>query len=421
MPGDLDRVLALQLRISRNLFATASQTEDKDPHFFLDLVAVAHLVKFSWPLGASLVRSTYLSSLIDSHATAIVRQLDQPLGPGPRSPDPWSAPNAPAQTAALLSAAAELLSHRDEGDADFRDWVQPLARTAFKRLTPNLAAGFRRMDFSPALARALARRTNSFYNAGGHRSPRLRAPSRACLFSIKNVPALLPAAWSGAHFAELRKHLGPITNWNTRHLRRAASLKLVEMAAGGTWPECAEALGTPWNTAQQSLKSLKRLLGTMELWAEFDRAVEQVACALDSDPQRIDYANRRHALSSWRLSDASWNVLCEGFKTFRGGPTSPSPTAATALLWARVTQGDYLHSPVLNVQRNSGRDTTLVVASMNQLLHGAYHRRGEKFRLVERLDRYAERLAIACDRAHRGQGVADSLLTESPQFTLLGT
>ncbi|MFF3663895.1 TniQ family protein [Streptomyces olivochromogenes] len=411
-PEDLDRVLDLQLRIDQNLFTPPSQRARNDPHFFLDLVAIAHLIKFSWPLGAPLVRSAHLSCLIDSHATTVARQLDQPLSPGPRPSSPWPAPDVPAQCAALLAAAAELLSHRDEGDAEFRDRVQPMARTTFERLPPNQAAGFRRMDFSSVLARALARKINGFYHAGGHRGSKLRAPSRECLFGIEHVPAMLPTAWSDAHFTKLRERLGTITDWNTRHLRRATSLKLVEMAAGGTWSECAKTLGTPWATAQQSLRILKRVLGPMESWAEFDQAVELMAYALDSDTNRIDYANRRRALSSWHLSDAAWSELCDGFKAFRGGTTSPNPTTATALLWAQVTQGDYLHSPILHAFRDSGRDTTPVVASVNQIVRAAYRSTGEKALLADRLEHYASRLARACDQAQGSQLLTDSLIPE---------
>lgn len=398
-PEDLGRVLTLQRRIEQHLFTSTSQIHEKDDsHFLLDLVATAHLIKFSWPLGANLVRSADFSSLIDSHATTITGQLDQPLNPGPRRSSPWPAPDDPAQCAALLAAADELLSHRGEGDAEFRDWVQPLARAAFERLTPNLAAGFRRMDFSPVLARAIARKINGFYHAAGHRSSKLRAPSRECHFGIEHVPALLPTAWSDSHCAELRERIGPMTNWTTRHLRRATSLKLVEMTAGGTWPECAEALGTPWTTAQHSLKILKQVLGPTESWAEFDHAVERIACALDSDANRIDYANRRHALSYWHLSDGAWGELCDGLETFGGRPASPSPAAATALLWAQVTQGDYLHSPVLNALRDSGLETTPVGASVNQIVRAAHHRRGEIALLADRLQHYASRLALACDQ-----------------------
>ncbi|MCM1965908.1 hypothetical protein [Streptomyces sp. G1] len=77
---------------------------------------------------------------------------------------------------------------------------------------------------------------------------------------------------------------------------------------------------------------------------------------------------------------------------------SPSPEAATALIWAQVTQGDYLHSPDLTALRNFGRDTTHLVASANQLLAGSGGR-GDKAQLAKRLDDYAKRLAIACDRS----------------------
>lgn len=409
-PEDLDRVLALQLRINQHLFSTACRPAADNSHFFLDLVAVAHLIKFSWPLGASLVRSTHLSSLIDSHATTTAQQLDQPLGPGPRPSSPWPAPDDPAQCAALLLAADELLSHRHKGDAALRDGVQPLARSAFNRLTPNLAAGFRRMDFSPILARAMARKINGFYHAGGHQSSRLRAPSRDCRFGAEHVPALLPAAWLDTHFSELRDRVGSITAWNTRHLCRAASLKLVEMTADGTWPECAATLHTRWSTAQQSLKILKRILDPIDSWDVFDRAVKQVAWDLDSMTHPIDYANRRRLLSSWHLSDALWRHLCDGFKTLRHSWTSPSPTSATALLWAHVTQGDYLHSPALNALRDSGGDTAPVVAAVNQILRATHDRKGEKALLADQIERYACHLALACDQSHGSQRVTDRLL-----------
>ncbi|WP_333761412.1 hypothetical protein [Streptomyces sp. IBSBF 2390] len=192
--------------------------------------------------------------------------------------------------------------------------------------------------------------------------------------------------------------MNPVTDGKTRHLRRVTSLKLAEMSAGGTWPACAKALGIPWTTAQQSLNVLKRVLGSARAWAEFDRAVERIACALDSDSNRIDYANRRRELSSWHLSDASWAELCDGLKAFRSRPTSPNPSAATALLWALVTQGDYLHSPVLQQLRDVERDTTSVVASVNQILRAAKCGKGEKALLAKRLNEYAGHLALACDQ-----------------------
>ncbi len=397
---DLERALALQLHINQYLFPTSSQPADRDRLFFNDLIAVSHLIKFSWPMGASLLHSAHLSSLIDDHVTAVVQQLDRQPRPGPRPSSPWSAPDDPAQCAALLAAANELLPHSHTGEAELRDLIQPLMRAALARLTPNLAASFRRMEFSPALARALARKINGLYHAGGHRGSKRRTPSRECLFEVEHVPALLPLSWMDTHFfTEFQDLMGTITSWNSRHLRRAASLKLAEMAGGGTWPECAQALSTPWNTAQQSLKAVKRVLGSDESREAFAQAVEQVARVLDEQPHRIDYANRRSILSSWHLPGANWSDICSGLETLRGRATSPGPAAATALIWAQVTQGDYLHSPALGAIRSSGRSTAPVVTTVNQILHAAKCHRGEKAKLADRLRLYADLLADTCDRS----------------------
>ncbi|WP_257153898.1 TniQ family protein [Streptomyces lunaelactis] len=401
-PDDMDRLLVLQRRIDQHLLPEASPPRSEcgasDRYFFLDLIAAVQLVKFSWPLGSNLVRSAALSSLIDSHANVIVNQLDQPVGPGTRSSSPWSAPDDPAECAALLLAADELLGHDPRDDAELRDRVQSLSRAAFERIPTNMAAAFRRMEFSPVLARALARKVNGFYQAGGHRHSKLRAPSRECRFSAEHVPALMPSTWFDTHFTGLVERVGPITVWNMRHLRRAASLKLVEMAAGGTWPECAETLGTPWNTAQHSLKILKRVLAPTESWEAFDQAVDQVACALDSHTLRINYAERRHALASWRMPDADWITLCEGLSQFGCEPTSPRPPAAAALVWAKVTQGDYLHSPALSALRRSGQNTAHLVAAVNRMRTAA-GRKGAVGQLLHRLDQYASRLALTCDQS----------------------
>lgn len=397
-PQDLGQIRSLQLRINQRLFPEHPQPGRSTPHYFPDLIAIAHLIKFSWPAGAGLIRSAHLAALVDTHAMAISRQLAQPLHPGPRPSSPWPAPDDPAQSAALLLAADTLLDYHEGDGTNLREHVQLLARTAFDRLPPNMAAGFRRMDFSPNLARALARRTNGFYQAGGHRNAKLHAPSRECSFSGEHVPALLPADLFTRHFSELCSEIGPLTEWNARHLRRAASLKLVEMAAGGTWSACARTLALPWNTTQQSLKVLKHLFATTASREPFDRAVEQVARTLDGSTPRISYAQRRRTLATWQLPEDDWAALCEGLTTLKGRPTSPSSQAATALVWAHVTQGDYLHSPVLTALRRAGESTTRLVAAVNQTRR-ASGSTGDRTHLLHRLGHYADQVALVCDQS----------------------
>ncbi|MEU1891195.1 hypothetical protein [Streptomyces pristinaespiralis] len=398
---DLDRLLQLQQRIDEHLLPLAEQSaqvhKPRDRHFFLDLVAAVQLIKFSWPLASDLVGSSALAAFIDSHAAVVTAELARSPGPGTRLSRPWSPPDDPSQCAALLLAAHELLeSHPGDQDA-LRERVQPLAVASFDRMPAHMASAFRRLDFSRGFARALARRVNGFHPAGGHQQPALRVPSRPCRFGAEHVPSFLPSSCFEAYFTGLVERMGPLTAWTIRHLRRAASLKLVEMAVGGTWPQCANILEIPRISAQHTLATLERQLAPADARKLFDQAVQRVARALDSDSQRVDYAQRRRLLSSWRMPKADWKRLCQGLGRLGNGPLSPSPEAATALVWAKVTEGDYLHSPVHNALREAGQSRTHMVAAVNQMRVAA-KRNGEKSLLLRRLDDYATCLALACDQ-----------------------
>ncbi|MBT2401380.1 TniQ family protein [Streptomyces sp. ISL-100] len=399
-PQDLEPLLALQQRIDRHLTPAVSQPDSRDEppdsFFFSNLIAAAHLVKFSWPLGMHLAPYPALTKLIDDHVEAVAPFLSTLPSKG-LSTSPWPAPDNPAECAALLLAADSLLSDRREDGSSLRDRIQPLARTAFKRLPANTAGAFRRLAFSPEFTHALARKVHSFYYAGGHRSPKFSGPSRECQFTAAAVPALLSPTLCGPRWDDLVRRVDPSSSWTVRHLRRTASLKLVEMTAGGTWPECAEILGMPWTTAQQSLKILKRLLTPDGLWNMFDLTIHQIADHLDSAPNQVDYARRRHALRAWQLPQADWEHLRQDLPRLRERAASPDLSAASALIWARVTCGDHLHSPAVNAARASGPSAALLVSRIGQLQTPA-NRRGAKLQLLHRLDAYADALTSRCDR-----------------------
>ncbi|MFC9810512.1 hypothetical protein ACFVJM_00335 [Streptomyces virginiae] len=253
------------------------------------------------------------------------------------------------------------------------------------------------MTFSPEMARALAPKADSFYKAGGHKKPRLHVPSRPCSFTAEEIPPLLPSEWFRMHFGPLAPQLPPRQGWTERHLRRAASLKLVEMAAGGTWPESASYLGLSWNTAQHSLRVLRRVLTSSELWAAFDQAIEQVACHLDSDEDRINFTRRRKRLMSWRLTEDDWITLRHGLKGLRGRVSASDSRPGTVAIWAQATQADHLHSPVLDDIRLSGASTQPVVSALNQLWTPA-NQRGANLQLFNRLSRCAAHIGRACDQ-----------------------
>ncbi|MEK2477278.1 TniQ family protein [Streptomyces noursei] len=398
--ADLSILLALQHHIDRRLMCGQSTADagqsSSDRYFFPDLIAAAHLIRLSWPDAARYASSTSLADLIDRHVSSAAARRHTP-GPDGRMPIAWHAPEDPAECAAVLVAADSLLGHEEREDAGMTDRIRPLAASAFSRSPANIGASLRRMDVSPAMARALLCHTQGFYRAGGHRHARQRLPSRQSCFRIEHVPALLPQVWLSAHFDDLLSHWAHHTDWKVRHLRRVSALKLAEMSGGGTWPDCAKTLRIPWNTAQHSLKVIRQELNSRDLWSAFERSVESVASQLDWDTDRVHYGRRRQLLSSWQVPAGDWAELCRDLEQFGQGATAPTRDTATVLIWTHVTQGDHLHSPVLGALRESGCSTQRLVASINQLRTPA-NRKGGKRELLRRLETYSDLLATACDR-----------------------
>ncbi|NUJ99663.1 TniQ family protein [Streptomyces lunaelactis] len=399
--SDLVMMLALQRRIDRHLTptkhlpATSDNYSNPEQHFFSDLIAAAQLVRLSWPDSARFAPSSGVADLIARHVAAWTA-LREYRSPGRRVRDVWAAPQGPAECGALLLAADTLLGDRGQDGPALRERIQPLATAAFTRSEANTGAAFRRMDVSPDLSRALAQRSLGFNRAGGHHHARQQVPSRHCHFGIEHIPALLPETWIGAHFCDLTSLWDPGDVWKPRHLRRVVSLKLVEMAGGGTWPQCAVILGIPWVTAQRSLTVLKRSLLPGGLWPLLDTAVETVAQELDAAALHVDFAARRRTLSTWQIPAKDLAALTVGLVRLANAESSLTRAAATALVWARVTQGDHLHSPPVEALREAQRSTKALVSAIGQLQTPS-NRKGTRLRFLQRINEYADGLAHALD------------------------
>lgn len=349
---------ALLLTLQGRIESALSPAPGEQPRLrFPDLIAAAHLIRLSWPRSSAHVGSDGLAALLDDH---IGRSRTSPA----RSALAWTPPEDPVVCGALLHAADRLLG---DGDPDgLRERVQPLA-SVLSGADPGTAASFRRLRFSEDFARALARRVNGFHVAGGHASRRLRPPSRTSRFTVRHVPALIPVDWFDEHFSAVALALPQHATRSDRHLRRTASLLLAELAAGGTWPDSAHALSLPWSTAQQSLRVTDRRLAPLGLWPDFQHAVTAVAQHLDATAEPVDFAARRTALGDWELTESVWAELVGDLSRLRTGATSPTRAAGSALIWAHITQGDYLHCPVVQRMRADGRPTATLIATINQL------------------------------------------------------
>jgi hypothetical protein len=226
----------------------------------------------------------------------------------------------------------------------------------------------------------------------------VRARSRTGGFRLEEVPPYLPLPWFKTYFADLVNQLPGVTFKLTRHLRRAASLRLAELACGEAWPRCAIALGKPEQSGTYTLNVLGHRLNDANLWPRFEDAAGYVADALGQLPDRVDFANRRSALSQWRLSKNDWEALCSGIPRLEKMSSKCDPGVGTILAWSHANEAEYLHHPLLDAPRQVHIGTKDSLSHfVGRFYHKRSHQQGGRLVLRRRLDLYGARLAVACD------------------------
>ncbi|WP_030398337.1 TniQ family protein [Kitasatospora purpeofusca] len=381
-------------RLQQRLLGRLHDPEARDPWFFPDLRAASQLIKLSWPPPPGILPLPGpLLDLIDDHVEAVRPGAD--ARPAGGTPALWSAPPDAGQCGALLLAATTLLTADDR--AHLRERIQPLAQAAFAR-HPGPYTALRRQNLSPALARALVRQVHGFHAAGRTEKASVRVPSRDCRFGIEHVPPYLPRHWYDDHFADFADRLDNPTGYTVRHLRRAASLKLAEMTAGGSYPQCARQLGVPAEKAMSTMNKLRPQMAGGTLWGDFETRIENIAQRLDDDETRIDYARRRTALADWQMPAAHWAELSDDLsRRFVRMAGQDGRLTATVLVWTEITQAEYAHSPVLTGMRRSGYDTSRLVDNLAQAYTPVNRTATVRLILRGRLDTYAARLAALVD------------------------
>jgi hypothetical protein len=398
-PEDLALLLVLQNRLDQCL----DQHRDTDgvgdtshAFYFPDLIIASQLIKVSWPAGSAFAPSDATAALLSKHIEPITAALEsrpaKAKGAYRRISDLWAAPDNAAQCGALLLTADAVLGDRDP--ASLRERVQPLIQAAYDRAPARIYHAIRGADFSPGMARAMIRRVFTFHH--GSEQARLLVPSRDCLFTTEEIPPLLPQNWFEAHFTGFTQRMINTNSWTTRHLRRAASLKLVEMTAGTHWADSAETLGMPKGSASRTMAVLRKQIPNDTMWQEFEAAVEQIAHTLDNNPEHINYANRRRAMTTWEMSEADWKRLCAGIPKM-GRMATQNPLIGTVLVWSEVTQADHLQCPSLNALRQTDApEARRVCDRVAQLLTPSRQTAGS-LELRHRLKQYATDLAARCD------------------------
>ncbi len=312
--------------------------------YFADLRLVCSLINGAWPHSRNLLTGPGM-------AESLGRHIASTGGAAPRRHTLCDTPPLDARPgAALITAATRILDGDDlralgELVASARDGASRKSQRGrwlrcYHRAGHDCSGGFRD---------ALEPLIGSFQRTG-RRSRGRRAPAPQLTFAPGHIPEHLQDDWYDQHF----RHIGG----NTRLLRRAAALRLVQMSAGGSLAEAAAFLGIDHRYLKASPGSAA-LAGDP---AEFRLAVHALARQLSTTPGLINYKHRRDALQDWCLDPAAWQDIISQLPPTKG-PFQPELSDckrqfASEAVWARVTQGEHLLAPRIIENQLSAGDPT---------------------------------------------------------------
>ena len=349
-PRAPDDLLALQDRLLQMLHPEGPATVMSigqlatPAQYFADLRLVCSLINGAWPHSQNLITGPGMTGYLDQYIAGTG-------GAGPRRHTLCDTPPLDARpAAALITAAARILDGgglRALGDllAPSRDGASrksPRGRWIrhYHRAGHHCSGGFRD---------ALEPLVNSFQRTD-RRSRGRRAPAPQITFAPENVPEHLQDDWYDQHFRRI--------SGNTRLLRRAAALRLVQMSAGGSLAEAAAFLGID----HRHLKASPGSAAFTDDPADFRLAVHALARQLSATPGLINYKHRRDALRNWCIDPATWQDIISQLPPTKG-PFQPELSDrkrqfASEAVWARITQGEHLLAPRIIENQMSAGDPT---------------------------------------------------------------
>jgi len=312
--------------------------------YFADLRLVCSLLNGAWPHSRHLITAPSAAEDLD-------RYIASTSGTGPRRHTLCDAPPLdPRPGAALITAAVRIL----DGD-DLRVLGELLApsRDGASRKSPR-GRWLRRYqraghDCSGGFRDALEPLIGSFQRTD-RRSRGRRAPAPQVSFAAEHIPEHLQDDWYDQHF----RHIGG----NTRLLRRAAALRLVQMSAGGSLAEAAAFLGID----HRYLKASPGSAAFTDDPADFRLAVHALARQLSATPHLINYKHRRNTLRNWCIDPATWQDFISRLPPTKG-PFQPElgnckRQFASEAVWARITRGEHLMAPRIIESQMSAGDPT---------------------------------------------------------------
>jgi hypothetical protein len=385
-----DDLLALQGRLLQLLdpegpAAAVSVGQPATPaQYFADLRLVCSLINGAWPHSRNLIAGPGMAESLGQHIASTG-------GAAIRRHTLCDAPPLDARPgAALVTAAARIL---DDGDLRALGELLAPARDGASRKSPR-GRWIRRYqraghDCSAGFRDALEPLTGRFQRTD-RRTRGRRAPALQITFAPEHIPEHLQDDWHDQHF----RHIGG----NTRLLRRAAALRLVQIAAGGSLAEAAAYLGID----HRYLKASPGSAAFTDDPADFRLAVHALARQLSVTPGLINYKHRRDTLRNWRIDPETWQDIISQLPPTKG-PFQPELSDckrqfASEAVWARVTRGEHLLAPRIIENQMSAGDPTWHRRRDNMWhFYNASPAKPHYAALRKILNAHASRLAAAID------------------------
>ena len=317
----------LQLLSPAGPATTVSVGQPATPaQYFSDLRLVCSLINGAWPHSQDLIAGPGMAECLGRYITSTG-------GAAPRRHTLCDIPPLDARpAAALITAAVRIL---DGSDLRVLGGFLAPSRDGHSRESPR-GRWIRRYqraghDCSDGFRDALEPLLNRFQRAGRRPSGR-RAPARRTGFGPEHISGHLQDDWYDEHF----RHIAG----NTRLLRRAAALRLVQMSAGGSLADAAAFLGID----DRYLKASPGSSAFAADPAEFRLAVHALAHQLSTTPGLVNYKHRRDALQHWCIDPVTWQDIINRYPP-QQGPFHPVLSAcqrpfATRGRWTSNTQGE---------------------------------------------------------------------------------
>ncbi|WP_330254561.1 hypothetical protein OG874_08480 [Nocardia sp. NBC_00565] len=314
--------------------------------YLTDLRLLTQLVASSWPRTRHLLPLTEFADAVDANLDQHGHDShDADLEATGRRRQPWK-PLAPATGACLLSIADHIVSDYDSADA--REIVRELLPSSMlKTNRTGWAQTFTadRDECSPGFARTISPLVKRY-----SRQPRTTTYARAAILRTTLAPKYIPQWLSTDRF---HRHFGHFDGISHYQLRRIATIRLFQMAFGGSAGNAADYLGFPTHVTTLGTLVVSDA-SPVQTWAhrrndpdEFDRAVAALATDLEQNP-RIDYHKRRLALRNWSIPPTRWAEIIDPLTHSRRVRLRPDHhrTFASTLVWATVTSGNRRYAPM---------------------------------------------------------------------------